>query len=280
MGRKRKFHRLEDYARALASGQGVGTGESYLPWLLVHQFSSKGKSSAEEGTVVRRTHHFFSKWELYLFYYLEFDPSVVDIREQFPLFPLDLAERVAAEAGIDYPRIGSDPAVLTTDILATRSIKGQESFAAYAVKKNKDLINPRVREKLEVERLWWRSLGVPWFLVTDKHLNEVQAQNLSWASDPIRGTKVNNIGFDLDKAISAAISQLVPGRISWSALIDQISGSLDLTKDECATVLKIAIWRRRILVDLNHSIPKKNILTIKQVAPIDAGVQRREQYRA
>mgnify|MGYP001076996206 FL=1 len=51
---------------------------------------------------------------------------------------------------------------------------------ARSIKKKKDLDNPRVREKLEIERRYWAKHGVDWKLVTEDEINQQKAKNIEW----------------------------------------------------------------------------------------------------
>ena len=66
------------------------------------------------------------------FYLLEWSDEVTDIQEQFPLTDLDLAVRLASEAGIRYPRdsVSNFPYVLTCDFM----VRTKDGFKARTVK--------------------------------------------------------------------------------------------------------------------------------------------------
>lgn len=95
MGRGRKLESLLDFERALKSKYGIGQGADYKPWLRIQDVKSKGIRSIIYGRKSQRDHHMMSSIESELFYLSEFSDSVVDIREQFPLFPLNLTQKIA-----------------------------------------------------------------------------------------------------------------------------------------------------------------------------------------
>lgn len=88
MGRGRRFTSYQDYELALSKGVGIGYGENYQPWFRAQDVQSNGNRSVIFGLKTRRKHHFLSSIESDFFYLAEFNDSVVDLREQFPLFPL------------------------------------------------------------------------------------------------------------------------------------------------------------------------------------------------
>ena len=79
-------------------GLGIGVGEGYSPWLKVRDVPSRGTSSILHGIKIRRSFHLLSKLETTYFYIVERNPTVIDVREQFPI--LDIGEtRAMAEFG-------------------------------------------------------------------------------------------------------------------------------------------------------------------------------------
>jgi hypothetical protein len=108
MARGRKLEALNDYRRALKQKYGVGEGQDYKPWLRVQDVKSRGLSSKIQGIKVAREHHTLSQLETEFFYLAEFSDSVIDIREQFPLLPLNLSFKIAQTFEIEHPREAID----------------------------------------------------------------------------------------------------------------------------------------------------------------------------
>ena len=181
--RGRRLNTIEDYERSLKNRYGLGNKSNYKPWLRAQDVPSSGNRLKIEGLKTRRTHHFLSRIEAELFYLLEFSDAVTDIREQFPLFPIDVAMRIASNLGIDYPKnpTSGTPNVMTTDFLVTLEINGEANYEAISVKPEKALDNERVLEKLEIERVWWELLGVPFKLYLRNDLTKIQSENIAWA---------------------------------------------------------------------------------------------------
>ncbi len=100
MARGRKLERFEDFQRALKNKYGLGSGSSYKPWLRVQDVPSQGNSAKIQGLKTGREHHLLSENETCFFYLSEFCNSVIDIREQFPLLPLDVTQKIAAALGV------------------------------------------------------------------------------------------------------------------------------------------------------------------------------------
>ena len=122
--RGRKFKTQADVNRYIEDGYGSGELENYRPWLRVQDVPSHGRSRKVAGIKVDRHFELFSDLEYRYLSVLEFSESVIDIREQYPLFPTEGALQLAKELGIVYPKYPSTTVdyVMTSDFLIT--IKG------------------------------------------------------------------------------------------------------------------------------------------------------------
>lgn len=175
MGKKRPAWDYQHYLRYLKEGRGQGAGENYKPWILIHDFPSRGISARISGRTTGRIHHLLSRNEEFYFYILDADPDVLDIREQFPL-RLSETMAIARKMNIRHPWKNDFPFVMTTDFLVTK----KDGFYARTVKHSDELDNPRVIEKFSIEHAYWSSKGIDWKIVTEKQINRDRALNLQW----------------------------------------------------------------------------------------------------
>lgn len=269
MGRPRNLASIKDYSRALKNGRGLGCGADYLPWLRVNDVPSHGKSTKIYGIKTERTHQLLSGIESNLFVISEYNRSVIDIREGFPLFPVDLVLRVANEAGINYPicQKSKDPCVLTTDFVFTLKEKDEITYLPVAVKTSEALNDPKVAERLEIERLWWSAIGAPWKLVTEIQINKVIARNIEWFSAPLRGRKQNSLGENYKEVMEELAGLVTPGVYEWSGLVNQLSQEVNIAKDKTIDLLKAAIWHQFIVVNMDTQveIAKENVIEILDI---------------
>ena len=177
MAKRSRIWNKTSYERRVKSGRGIGEGPSYQPWISVHDFSSRGTINRVKGWKTGRIHHFMSNNELNYFFLLEWADEVIDIREQYPL-EVSLTLEISATAGIRHPRDSQNgfPYVLTSDFLITTA----NGLKARTIKMSCELDNPRVLEKLEIERRYWAEHDVDWGLVTEKEINRQKAKNIEW----------------------------------------------------------------------------------------------------
>lgn len=159
-------------------GRGAGTGKDYHPWLTVRDLPSSGRSHRVWGFQTQRTHHLLSDLELAAFFLFDWNPDVIDVREQYPL-RLDDTIEIAAQAGIRHPEVRGAVQVMSTDFLVDTN-KPNLPRMAIQVKTSSDLFDPRTIEKLELERRYWKRKSVPWFLLTEKQIPKTVTKNIAW----------------------------------------------------------------------------------------------------
>ena len=184
MPRYRYGQTEERIAKWHAQGRGLGSGATYKPWLRVQDVPSHGRVHrvpSRFGRVV----HLMSDIEYAAFLDFEGKPSVVDVREQFPL-PRAETIAIAEQLGVAHPKNRGTIIVMTTDLVVDWRGGGLTPVAAKAVA---DLANPRVQEKLDIEREWWTRRGRGWALVTDRETSldrRVLAGSLvGWREDEV-----------------------------------------------------------------------------------------------
>ena len=195
MGKRSTKWSYHTYLRFLRNGRGMGDLASYKPWITIHDFPSKGKVVRILGRKTNRIHHLLSQLEKTYFLILDNDPSVEDIKEQFPL-PLAMTQMCAARLGIKHPCVNGFSYVMTTDFM----VKRNGSWYAIQIKTAKDAEKERVKEKFAIEKAYYDSVGIPWSLITEKGLPPVVAENYYWLTS------------------GEAFEQLVPDRIQRTCM--------------------------------------------------------------
>lgn len=166
--------------------EGRGTGElnHYIPWIKTHEVPSRGRVHRPIGWKTRRIHHVLSDLELSYFYYLEWSQKVIDIREQFPL-ERESTMKIALDKGIKHPIDNRTQTniVMTTDFLITTRTDNEIIYLARAIKPSSELEDPRVLEKLELERQYWEDNNVEWCLIDEKVMSKQFVKNLHYVHE-------------------------------------------------------------------------------------------------
>ncbi|PLX85591.1 MAG: heteromeric transposase endonuclease subunit TnsA [Desulfuromonas sp.] len=180
MGRRRKVDQEKVQKKRLKEGRGQGRGKDYLPYLRVQDVPSLGFVTRAKGWKTGRVHHLMSNHEFNYFLLLEWSGNVVDIREQYPLLPIESTIEIADRLGIKHPADPrtKQPVVMTTDFVVDLEADSGLVQLARAIKPAADLAGKRTVEKLEIERTFWAERKIDWGLVTDRQIPKVLASNL------------------------------------------------------------------------------------------------------
>jgi hypothetical protein len=176
--RKRGFTR-EKYEKWIKENRGVGDGPNYKPWLTIQDVPSVGRVTRLFGLKTGRQHDFFSDNETNYFYIAEFSNVTIDIKEQFPLFPIEETILIAEELGIKHPTdpYSKEPIVITSDFLITIKDKSSKKIISRTIKQCSDLKKRQI-EKFEIERRFWQKKNIDWGIVTEMEINKILASNI------------------------------------------------------------------------------------------------------
>lgn len=181
MAKRKSRWTEEKIGRYLKEGRGQGELSEYIPWLNVQDFSSNGNVTRINGWKTTRRHEFFSNLERSYFFLLDWSDDVIDIREQFPI-DRELTYKIAEEKGISHPIDNSSNTIIpmTTDFLITLIKNKSRVYLARTIKPSKDLEEPRIIEKFEIEREYWEKKGIDWGIITEKELPMWLVKNIQW----------------------------------------------------------------------------------------------------
>ena len=177
-----KRKRIQNIETRLKEGRGTGIGEDYIPWIKIQDVASKGRATRVKGIKTNRQHELLSDMERDYFYLLDFSDDIVDIREQYPLLPIEDTMDIALELGVKHPSDpqSGEPIVMTSDFLITLCRNNKYIEVARTIKSKDDLMNRRILEKFEIERLYWKRKEIDWGIVTGEEINKQTAHNISF----------------------------------------------------------------------------------------------------
>ncbi|GAM72609.1 Tn7-like transposase TnsA [Vibrio sp. JCM 19236] len=271
MAGRRKLEKLADFKRALKQNYGLGEGASYKPWIRVQDVKSHGHSGKIEGIKSGRIHHTLSEQESCFFYLAEFSSSVIDIREQFPLLPLTLSLKIAQSLDIEHPKHPrtKEPIIMTTDFLLTCSDGQRVWYEAVCVKPSEKLSDKRTAEKLDIERVWWELLGVPFHIFCLSELNQIKSKNIQWITDPKRKSYPS----PPNQIRVVAKSLLVKGTVQLSEICETFSQKIGISHDDALMLLKSLLADKEVIVDLSRPIVLSGMIEIMEIK-IDGNIQQ------
>lgn len=246
-----------DIARRIAKGRGQNEGADYKPWLTVREVASRGKSSRILGWKTRRVHTVLSGLEEHYFYVLEWSAFVVDVREQFPLLPLRDTLAIAESLGVRHPEHQGRPIVMTLDFLVTeRRSERNHRFCARSTKRETDLADLRVREKLTIERLYCEAHGMDWGYVTEKNIPWTLAENVAYLHPRFDlSLRFPQLDAATISAVSRALADLVFSSLApLNRHTQECDDLLGLAPGTALTIARHLLATRRWEVDMNQPL--------------------------
>ncbi len=194
-----------------------------------------------------RVYHTLSNNETYTLVKLLQDPTIVDIKEQYPETNVKKSKAFAKALKINHPKYtwSATDAVVTWDFLCTL-LSGKKR--AISVKPKHLMKDRRTIEKLILEEILALSLGYEFIIVTDDEVKTVEVENILRV---LRGavleahlksvyTKWRNDFFEL-----LAESPHAP----ISMAIEQLSATLHISFIESFTLMQHAFWVQDISSD-------------------------------
>lgn len=259
---RRRLKTREDFVRGLRNGRGIGKGLSYRPWIGIRDVPSSGRSSLIYGITVPREYETLSDLETNTFYPVEWKRNVIDIREQFPILPRDLAMGIAKRYGITYPNVPKtkEPAILSTDILATAVVGGSETYFPIECKYQSDLLKQRELDKLEIKRLFWAALGYRQIIVTEEEVDPIASENLAFISNPLRGKLAPRHTARNPREIMRLVS---PRTYTIESLVGRVCDVENVNEDVGRHILFHFIWHHGLEIDLGVNIQETGLISVR-----------------
>ena len=267
MAKRKRLTTERSIAKKIKQGRGAGRLLDYRPWLQIQDVPSLGLACRSNGWKTGRIHHTMSLWELRYFYTCEWLLKVIDIREQFPLFPLAETLEIAARLGIHHqvhPRT-RHPIVLTTDFVIT--VRDSEDIdEPHTVKTKEDLCSWRTLEKLELERRYWLSRGKRLTIVTEDDINAILAKNVEWVHpykyrENFNGTEELEFSFIASTVLQTLRTERAPLR----SLTMRLDNRMGLEVGSSLSITRYLIANRFLLVDMMKPInPSEPLILLNQ----------------
>lgn len=266
-----KRKRSSSTEKKLKDGRGQGVGIDYKPWIVIQDVSSRGRSTRLKGIKILRQYEFLSDLERNYFYLLEYSDLVVDIREQYPLLPIEETILIAEELGIKHPTDPrtQEPIVMTTDFVVTTFKNDQQIDVARTLKYKNDLADERVLEKFEIERVYWERKGIDWGIVTESEIPKTMATNIAFVHgyadlryiDGFQEIKQS----ELDDFCIYLIGKLLSEEFSIREIAQQLEKNQGLESGSGITLFKHLVINKTIEIDLSEKLDVNQIISIKTV---------------
>lgn len=271
MGNKRGIYTEDTIEKFLSEGRGLGEGDTYVPWIFMDDFSSKGVSAGIKSWKHpnRKTPvQLLSTGETEYYHSLCWPDSITDIREQYALLGYnnssDETVEIAEKLGIKHPVYsGSNTySILTTDFMVTQIVNGNKTYLARTFKLTKDL-KGRVLEKFEIEKEYYSRREIDWKIVTENEIDENVFFNVHFLyNSRVKawlGLNERNIQYIED----ALNNEIMRTEDSLANITMKVDTSLGLAPGKSLAVAKYLLANKIWLFDIKKKIDTNSHIDIQ-----------------
>ncbi|MEO6545230.1 MAG: TnsA endonuclease N-terminal domain-containing protein, partial [Nitrospiraceae bacterium] len=163
--------------------RGKGRKSDYVASIQTGDKVSRGQRSRILSDKLGRDVVCLSIGEKRVYVVLEWSLPVTDIREQYPLYPIEGTIAIAQQLGVRPCALNLQGKPMTTDFLITCREGLTEREVAISYKEVRELADPRTLELAEIERVFHARRGTVWGFVTDLDLPLIVVTNLDFLTD-------------------------------------------------------------------------------------------------
>lgn len=266
VGTKERRPSVEQMLDRIHKGFGQGNGATYKPFMNVRDVPSEGLSHMVRSSITNRTHHYLSLGEQGVHLLAEYSGKVLDVREQYALLPWSEMQTVAHKLGIKYPQIPytKTPVVLTTDLLITLDGPQKKNLLAIAVKPKEKLKDPRVLEKLWLERFYWNRRGVKWLLHSEEPM---RVKNLRFFEGGLNHRKELDLQATTTDCFMEAFNDYWTVERSFNEVCFLAAAALGIPDSDGPKLASTAVWEGKTGFDLD-------LRRLRHTAPIPMKAQK------
>ncbi|WP_409346944.1 TnsA endonuclease C-terminal domain-containing protein [Paenibacillus sp. MBLB4367] len=246
-------------------GRGQGVGSGYKPWTTVRDGFTLGFSHRVKGWKTRRLHHFLSNLELSFFYLLEWSEKVMDIREKYPLLPIDNTVDVARRFQLTHPfdNKTGEPVVLTTDFLVEIKLDHGTKLIAFSVKYEKSKTSSKVRTFLE--RTYWHEKGIEFRVITENDIPRTSMRNIERLHPTKDVTFAPRGAADRMAEIESVLySKMHKSDTAWANACRETDEKLGLDVGTSLWAVKHLIANRYWLIDITRKLDTAEPLSFER----------------
>lgn len=244
--------------RFLREGRGSGEGENYKPWLTIQDYPSLGRATRILGAKTKRIHQLHTDSQLKYLYLLEWEESVIDIREHFPLLDFDTVVHDKNDLNLKLFRdkdSGEQYVICTTFLITLRDGNGKTDLVARSIKSASELDKKSSLEKLEIERRYWKAKGIDFGVVTNKDIPSTRAKNIEWMHSVLTMEEHNDFRKDeLNELSYGLLNRFSNTDETIRKVVSQFERDYGLESGSGLFLFKYLIAKKRIMLDMNEVI--------------------------
>ncbi|ETT61201.1 MULTISPECIES: heteromeric transposase endonuclease subunit TnsA [Paenibacillus] len=256
------------HVNRLKDGRGQGRGADYIPFIQANdnKVASEGWLTRTPGWHSNRIHHTLSKYEYQYLLVQDWTDQVIDIREQYPL-PIEETQRIAKKLNIIHANLKGQDVVQTSDFMLTvpNGENGVKDVARTFKPTNK--LTKRTLELFEIERRYYKEIGLQWKVVFDvgRPINFIK--NIDWLHDAKRPDVRPGLDNEMVNMIAEPLFELLiknDQRLSISKSCLKCDQNIGLEPGTSMFMVKHMLANKRWITDMNVLIRESAPLVIEK----------------
>ncbi|MBY7023511.1 TnsA endonuclease C-terminal domain-containing protein, partial [Clostridium botulinum] len=166
-----------------------------------------------------------------------------------------------------------------TDFLVNINYNNEHYEIARTIKSKDDLMNKRVSEKFEIERVYWEKKGIDWGIVTDDEIDKVIANNISlvhgyteiWKIDSFNDVEAS----ELKDLIYEFMKRIIDNKKSMRTICTEFDNEMCLEKGSSLCIFKYLVINKNIEIDITEKINVNKVIdsisiTEKSIKKVEA----------
>lgn len=239
----------------------IASGIKYKPTLYAGYDNLSGTAESVPGRLNLRPYEFLSQLEMKFFHLAHLNPYVCDIREQYPACSDEVFAKFFADP--DYrPSKQEVPSIDFVLTLLPKENDGPYRYVGINVKPSSKLSEGATVRRLLRERAFCEQLGWSWYLVTERNIPEVAAENARRIYYWMKGDDLSPSVSDAERLGRWLLSN--SERSSLFDLLNQGSLRLSLPADIMPHLFATACYLGLVEPDMRKRLGLHDTLWLKQ----------------
>lgn len=158
---------------------------------------------------------------------------------------------------------------MTTDFLVTTLKDGQHEHVARILKYKKDLMDERVLEKFEIERVYWERQGVEWGIVTELEVPKIMAHNIAFVHSYADLSMLEGFeecsAYDIEDMSIYFIQALLAQKKTIKEIAKEMEKDFGMVVGCGLSTFKYLVMTKVIEINLKEKLDVTKILSIKAI---------------
>ncbi|WP_429486013.1 hypothetical protein [Paraburkholderia youngii] len=215
------------------------------------------------GIRVSRNYELTDAASVTLFYLLERQRTIKDIRERWPILDLSRTLQLAYQFGVAHPCRRGVPEPLTFDFLITEQ-RSEKAYKAVNLLHAEKSLDVREQSLLMIRQAWCNERGVVWALVDSSAISQTVVDTLRFVRTWYVHRYTPNAA--IAKRFSERFLKEYATNVLLEDLVEKTGRALGLRPEARLDTFRYCAWADQIPVSLTHRMARNLPLVLRQRA--------------